>query len=142
MRFPWTPIAPAQSAPLLRVGFRRHGKIMSTDPLLLVDTGADGVLLNLALAKLMGFHDSDLVTEECKGANGLMTVHTPKNLAGTEIEIGGKWYPLPSLKFGKSVPISLLGRDLIFAHFDLRMTAGEFELQPRRSKRRARPRRR
>ena len=69
MTFPWTPIAPAQSAPLLRVGFRRHGKIMSTDPLLLVDTGADGVLLNLALAKLMGFHDSDLVTEECKGAN-------------------------------------------------------------------------
>ena len=115
---------------------------MSTDPLLLVDTGADGVLLNLALAKLMGFHDSDLVTEECKGANGLMTVHTPNNLAGTEIEIGGKWYPLPSLKFGKSVPISLLGRDLIFAHFDLRMTAGEFELQPRRSKRKARPRRR
>jgi hypothetical protein len=47
---------------------------MPTDPLLLVDTGADGVLLNLALAKLMGFHDSDLVTEECKGANGLMTV--------------------------------------------------------------------
>src|SRR5262245_18052679 len=114
---------------------------MPTDPLLLGDTGADGVLLNLALAKLMGFHDSDLVTEECKSANGIMIVHTPKDLAGTQIEIGGKWYPLPSLKFGKSVPISLLGRDLMFAHFDLKMTADEFELRPRRSKQRARRRR-
>jgi hypothetical protein len=68
----------------------------------------------------------------------MMTVHTPKDLAGTEIEIGGKWYALPSLKFGKNVPISLLGRDLLFAHFDLKMTADEFELRPRRSKRKAR----
>lgn len=71
---------------------------MSTDPLLLVDTGADGVLLNLALAKLMGFYDSDLVPEECKGAGGMMTVHTPKDLAGTEIEIGGKWYALAEVR--------------------------------------------
>jgi Phage integrase family len=42
-------------------------------------------------------------------------------------------FPLPSLKFGKNVPISLLGRDLIFSHFELRMTAEHFELRPRRS---------
>ena len=92
---------------------------MPTDPVLLVDTGADGLRLNLALAKLMGFNDSELVTEESKGANGVMTVHRPKSLTGTEIEIGGKWYPLPSLKFGKNVPISLLGRDLTLVAHEL-----------------------
>ena len=41
--------------------------------------------------------------------------------------IGRTSVPLPSLRFGVA-PVSLLGRDLIFSNFELRMTPNEFEL--------------
>lgn len=140
MRFPWIPITREQSAPLLPVGLRRNGNVMATAPLLLVDTGADGTLLHFRWAKLLEFQDADLIEEECMGAGGTMIVYKPKDLARTEIEIGGAWFPIPSLKFGRLVPISLLGRDVIFSHFALRMTASHFELLPLRKNRKVAPR--
>ena len=132
MKFPWRAIAPGKKAPLLPVGVRRNGIVTGADLVLLVDTGADQTLFHLLWAEQMGFEDTDLVEEECKSASGPMIVYRPKNLRRTELEIGGAWYQLPSLQFGKKVPMSLLGRDMIFAHFDLRMTADDFDLIPHR----------
>jgi len=112
------------------VRFKRNGEVMPAAPILLVETGADTTLLNLALAKRLGYAPADLIAETRKAANGVLTVQRPKNLAGLEIEIGRKWYPLPGVTFAADVPISLLGRDAIFAHFELRMTATSFELRP------------
>jgi hypothetical protein len=129
MKFRWVTIAPGQSWPMLRVGIRRNGGVMSADTFLLVDTGADGTLLPLKMAKLLGFQDADLQPETCQSAAGRTVVHTPKNLDRIEIEIGSEWIELPSLKFSDGT-YPLLGRDVIFAHFELRMTAEEFELRP------------
>jgi hypothetical protein len=112
------------------VGFRRNGAVLAVNPTLLVDTGADGTLLSLGLAKPLGFEAADLVEEECSTANGLTTLYKPKLADLIEIQIGSSWFALPSLKFGARAPVSLLGRDLIFAHFELRMTSAEFELLP------------
>lgn len=130
MRFRWVPLGAGRSCPLLQVGIRRNGLALPADPLLLVDTGADGTLLHLQMAKFLGFQDADLVTEESGAADGTMTVSVPRDLGNAEVSIGGHWLPLPTLKFGAKVPMSLLGRDFIFAHFELRMIAGEFELRP------------
>jgi hypothetical protein len=56
-------------------------------------------------------------------------LYAPKSLGLIEIQIGRSWLRLPSLKFGMT-PVSLLGRDLIFSRFELRMTPTEFELIP------------
>jgi hypothetical protein len=134
VKFPWLEIAPGHAAPLLPVRFRRDGEVMPAAPILLVETGADTTLLNVALAKRLGYAPADLVAETHKAASGVMTVQRPKSFAGLEIEIGRKWYPLPSVTFAADVPISLLGRDVIFTHFELRMTATSFELRPKNKK--------
>lgn len=74
MRFRWVPLGAGRSCPLLQVGIRRNGLALPADPLLLVDTGADGTLLHLQMAKFLGFQDADLVTEESGAADGTMTV--------------------------------------------------------------------
>jgi predicted aspartyl protease len=103
---------------------------MPPSPILLVETGAYTTVMNVALARPLGFDPGDLVEERSKTASGVMIGHRPKRPADLEIEIGKRWYPLPGLLFARDVPISLLGRDLIFAHFELRMTATQFELRP------------
>jgi hypothetical protein len=102
---------------------------MPTVPLLLVDTGADETLLHFRWAKLMGYEEPDLMAEESKAASGTMIVHRPKDLKRVELEIAGDWLSLPTLQFGKKLSISLLGRDMIFGHFELRMTGVDFELR-------------
>jgi Aspartyl protease len=114
----------------LPVGIRRNGVIVGTDLVLMVDTGADTTLLHLRWARLMGFQDADLLEENCTSASGKMTVYRPRIHQGIEFEIGNTWFSVPSLQFGKDVPISLLGRDAIFTHFNLKMTARDFELLP------------
>src|SRR5262245_48847252 len=99
MRVPWRDIGSGRLAPLLTAGFRRHGKMMTVNPLMLVDTGADGTVLPVYNAKLLGFKASDLVAEECVVAAGRITVHRPRDLRGTEIEMLERWLPLPSLAF-------------------------------------------
>jgi hypothetical protein len=63
-----------------------------------------------------------------------MTVYRPKpsGRRGVEFQIGGTWFAVPGIQFGRRVPLSLLGRDMIFAHFDLRMTATDFHLLPKK----------
>jgi hypothetical protein len=60
MRFPWLPKGNGQYWPVLPVGFKRDGKFMSVNPTILVDTGADGTVLNLGLAANFGFGSDDL----------------------------------------------------------------------------------
>jgi len=103
---------------------------MLINPRLLVDTGADGTVLPRFNAKLLGFGDTELVTEECGVAGGRITVHRPRDIAGTGIELHGKWLPLPSLVFADQILHPLLGRDVIFRYFDLHLTGSDFELIP------------
>jgi hypothetical protein len=130
MKFRWVTVAPGQSWPLLRVGIRRDGGTVAVDTFLLVDTGADGTLLPLQMAKLLGFQNDDLATETSRTAAGVAPMHKPKNPGRIEIQIGGHWIQLPTLKFGEHTP-PLLGRDVIFANFTLHMTADEIELRPK-----------
>lgn len=132
MRVPWTDIGKGQSAPLLTVGLRRNGKVMLTAPMLLVDTGADGTVLPRYSAALLGFRPTDLEPEDCTVAGGTITVMRALNISGTDIEINGVWLPLPSLKFADTILFPLLGRDMIFKHFDLTMSDSYFELHPKK----------
>ena len=54
MKFPWMPKGRGDYWPLLPAGFRRDGKILPVNPALLVDTGADGTVLNIGLAAHLG----------------------------------------------------------------------------------------
>jgi hypothetical protein len=136
MKFPWMPKGRGDYWPLLPVGFRRNGKILPVNPALLVDTGADGTVLNVGLAAGLGFKSSDLAQESSKAIGGQAIVYVPSrpDLGEIQIQIGRTWFPLPSLRFGVA-PVSLLGRDLIFSNFELRMTPSEFELIPLRRRR-------
>jgi hypothetical protein len=131
MRFRWVAIAGGRSWPLLRARLRRGGNPATIDTFLLVDTGADGTLLPLQMARLLGFGEEDLTSEVSRSVAGETMLRVPRSLHQSEIEIGGKWIALPSLKFAEHT-YPLLGRDVIFANFDLRMTSDEFELRPRR----------
>ena len=121
---------------MLQVGIRRHGKVMSTVPILMIDTGADETMLHLTRATEMGYQEDDLIEETCSTAGGEATTYRPKDISRTELEIGGSWYQLPSLRFSPTVRCPLLGRNMIFDHFDLRMTPSTFELIPRTRTRR------
>ena len=116
--------------PILQVGVRRNSVTMPVLPFLLVDTGADSTLLHLQMAATLGLATTDLVEQKSSCAGGETLIYAPKDLGSAEICIGGHWFRLPSLKFGASLPMSLLGRDVIFSHFELRMTSGEIELRP------------
>ena len=106
---------------------------MPAAPMMLVDTGADGTLLPIYSAKFLGFGAADLREEPCTVAGGTVTVYRPQDLAGTEIEIDGAWLALPSLAFVEQTLFPLLGRDIIFSHFDLMMTSIDFELLPKKT---------
>src|SRR5262249_12779006 len=91
-------------------------------------TGADGTLLPLQMAKLLGFETNDLVMETSRTAAGISPMYRPTNPGRIEIQVGGHWLELPTLKFGEHTP-PLLGRDVIFANFTLHMTSSEIELR-------------
>jgi hypothetical protein len=113
-------------APVLPVGFKRDGKYMPLNPTVLVDTGAHGTVLNISHAANFGFSTDDLTEETYDAAGGPASFWAPKKPGLIEIQIGTGWHPLPSLRFGHG-RMSLLGRDVIFSRFELRMTPGEFE---------------
>jgi len=112
--------------PMLPVGFKRDGKYMPLNPTMLVDTGAHGTVLNRSHAANLGFAADDLVAETFDAAGGPATFWAPKNPGLLEIKIGTGWHPLPNLKFAAG-RLSLLGRDVIFSRFELRMTPTQFE---------------
>jgi len=72
----------------------------------------------------------DLKPQQCRSAAGTTTVYAPKNLGLVEIDIEGReeWIRLPSLAFANGT-YPLLGRDVLFANFELRMTSDEIELR-------------
>jgi len=63
--------------PLLPVGFRRNGKILPVNPALLVDTGADGTVLNIGLADRLGFRSGDLAEESSTAVGGHTVLYVP-----------------------------------------------------------------
>jgi hypothetical protein len=129
VKFSWLPNGSGGFWPLLPVGFKRNGKILPANPSLLIDTGADGTILNLGLAGLFGFRKADL--EEVKGTvvGGQTAIYVPRTPGLLEIQLGRSWHSLPSLAF-TATPVSLLGRDVIFSQFELYMTSTTFELIP------------
>ena len=103
---------------------------MPTSSLLLIDTGADSTVLPVFNAKLLGLTESDLRSEKCGVAGGWMKFQRLKDVSETEIEIDGRWLPVPSLTFTEKILHPILGRDFIFAYFNLHMTGVDFELLP------------
>ena len=55
-RVPWTDTGKGRFAPLLTVGFRRRGNSLPVNPILPVDTGADGIVLPRYNARYLGFN--------------------------------------------------------------------------------------
>jgi len=131
MKFPWVECGGGVTRPLLPVGFRKDGRVLGVDTLILVDTGADGTMLPLSLAPVIGFAASELKQATSSAIGGRVATWTAQT-TNVRIEIGGHWLPLPTLSFAEESP-PLLGRDVIFANFDLlRMTANETELRLRK----------
>src|SRR3954464_13084171 len=125
MRFPWLDLGDGRVMPMLRAAIRHDLVSLPFEPLLLVDTGADGTILPRPMAKMLGYGPSDLLSETCGSAGGPVLVDTPEDLRRVGMHVSGEWIRLPSLKFANSA-MALLGRDVIFSHFDLAMTSEHF----------------
>jgi|SRR5476651_1130753 hypothetical protein len=82
------------------------------------------------LAQSLGLSPSDLDAVVTAEVGGQTTVPQPKTGPAVEIEIAGRWYALPNVQFC-ATPAPLLGRDLIFREFYLRMEHGETDLRPK-----------
>ncbi len=96
----------------------------------ILDTGADTTVLPFELVSLLGFSTSNLESINTNAVGGRTRTWRVKGDPGVEINIGGQWLKVPRLVFAERMP-PLLGRDVIFTHFELRMTMGETELRPR-----------
>jgi hypothetical protein len=134
VKFPWISlVAGGRKLPWVRCTFRRPALVAPPpDLLLIMDTGADGVLLPEAFAGPLGFDPAkDLEPMVSNGLGGQTTVLKPRGNVDVEICIGGFWFSLPTLAFSQKCP-PLLGRDVVFANFDLRMCDGETDLRPRK----------
>jgi Aspartyl protease len=113
----------------VRCSLQRGAAALPADTLILLDTGADLTTLPRQFAALLGFSDADLDSVSASGLGGKATVWKPKAGPPVEIRIGDQWYPLPGVAFADRTP-PLLGRDLVFRYFKLRMQTGETELLP------------
>lgn len=134
MKFPWVRCGDGMARPIVRSSFRRGSTALPTAILVIVDTGADTTVLPFALVSMLGFSTSELESIETNAVGGKVKTWKAKagaGVTGVEVEIGGFWFGLPSLAFAENTP-PLLGRDVLFANFDLRMTAGETELRPKK----------
>jgi len=81
------------------------------------------------MAELFGLSSSDLEKKESNALGGKAAVWLPREGPQFEVEIGGRWLSLQVL-FAENTP-PLLGRDVVFANFKIRMEDGETELRPR-----------
>lgn len=133
MKFPWVRCGDGLMRPLLRCGFRRRGVVLAAELIVLVDTGADASVLPFAVASLLGFSTSDLASADTRAVGGIVKTWTTTAAPEVESEIGGHWLMLPRLGFAENTP-ALLGRDVLFSDFELRMTDNETELRPRPTK--------
>lgn len=85
-------------------------------------------MLPFGLASVLGFSTSELESQSTNGVGGKTTVWRPKTGPNVDIQIGGRWYSLPAVMFAEKTP-PLLGRDILFREFSLRMEYGETELR-------------
>jgi hypothetical protein len=100
---------------------------LAGDVMAILDTGADSTVLPFVFASML-IPASNLETARANAVGGTAKIWKVRGAPSIEVEIGGTWMRLPSLMFAEKTP-PLLGRDVIFANFDLRMTMGETELR-------------
>jgi hypothetical protein len=129
MKFPWVPLGDGKLRPWVRCGLRRDGGSI-VEILAIVDTGADTTTLPFGLVSVLGFPTADLESMTTNAVGGQTTTWKARGESKMGIQIGGKWFKLPCVAFAENTP-ALLGRDLIFANFKLRMEEGETELRER-----------
>lgn len=130
MKFPWVRCGDGVGRPLIRCGLRRLGVTIPADMFVLLDTGADSTILPFSLASMLGFSTADLEGVETNAVGGKVRNWRPRGEPKVEIQISGTWYMLPGVLFAENTP-ALLGRDIIFREFKLRMEDGETDLRPR-----------
>ena len=99
MKFPWLSWGDGVKRPILRCSLRHFGKVLPTDLLILLDTGADTTTLPLALAPLLGYQLNDLDNGVRSAVGGRAKTSRPKAPINLDIEIGGLWYALPCVVF-------------------------------------------
>ena len=99
------------------------------DVLAILDTGADNTVLPKQFAEPLGYTAAHLEEIKTNAVGGQVTTWRLKDVTGAAVNIGGYWLDVPCLTFAENTP-ALLGRDVVFANFDLRMTDGETELKP------------
>ncbi|HVV53294.1 MAG TPA: retropepsin-like aspartic protease [Polyangia bacterium] len=134
MKFPWitfgTGLA-AKALPAIRCAFRNGSTVLPGDVFAILDTGADSTVLPKQFASLLGFSNAHLAEITTNAVGGTVTTWKVRDVAGVAVNLGGFWLALPCLTFAERTP-PLLGRDVIFANFDLWMRQGETELRPRK----------
>jgi hypothetical protein len=84
----------------------------------------------MELAEQLGYRLSEMKEERARSAGGYSKIYVPKTMGRVEIDVegGDEWLPLPSLAFAEGT-YPLLGRDVIFANFELRMTHEHIDLR-------------
>jgi len=82
---------------------------------------------------MLGFSTADLDLRDTNVVGGQAQVWKPRSILDVDIRIGGQWYGLLEFVFAEKTPVPILGRDLIFREFKLRMEAGETDLRPKQS---------
>lgn len=127
MHFRWDDQGDGRVQPILRAAIRRNGKSMPHAPYWLIDTGADGTTLPLKSAKFLDIPETDLQSEDSTSPAGPGKVFVPRNLGDTEIHLCGRWLRLRTLVFTAGNQ-PLIGRDLLFEHFNLMMSGEDFVL--------------
>lgn len=136
VKFPWINIRAgilAKPRPAIRCAFRNGSTHLPNEVLAILDTGADSTVLPKRLASLLGYSDAHLDEITAMVVGATITAWKVKDVRGAAVEIGGVWLDLSCLMFVEGTP-PLLGRDVVFANFDLLMCHGETELRRRKKK--------
>jgi hypothetical protein len=86
----------------------------------LIDTGADGTVLPIGYASLMGYTGSDMVAEQGTGVGGTLTMHRATKPSKALVpEIPDLEFVLnPS--FAEGCRMALWGRKDLLQHFDVK----------------------
>jgi hypothetical protein len=128
MNFDWIDYGDGKPKPMLHTRLKWNGLMPKTDWFFVIDTGADSCVLPSLMSSQLGISETDLIEEECNTVAGKVKIKTVSR-GRAHIKIDGRWFPAPSLQFGRC-GLPVIGRDFLFNHFDLRMNGRTFWLDP------------